>query len=78
MIIRRLGFNPKGDGGGRPYALPIFLFAQGHKANAVATNTWGAANLRLKNQRSTNHRQIYSKITNKKKNLSRGEKIINK
>ncbi|OAO95445.1 hypothetical protein AXX17_AT5G26300 [Arabidopsis thaliana] len=56
----RLGFNPKGDGGGRPYALPIFLFAQGHKANAVATNTWGAANLRLKNQRSTNHRQIYT------------------
>ncbi|ANM68476.1 TRAF-like family protein [Arabidopsis thaliana] len=56
----RLGFNPKGDGGGRPHALPIFLFAQGHKANAVATNTWGAVNLRLKNQRSTNHRQIYS------------------
>ncbi|XP_010454980.1 PREDICTED: uncharacterized protein LOC104736662 [Camelina sativa] len=56
----RLGFNPKGDGGGRPHALPLFLFAQGHKANAVATNTWGAVNLRLKNQRSSNHRQIYS------------------
>ena len=61
MIIRRLGFNPKGDGGGRPYALPIFLFAQGHKANAVVTNTWGAVNLRLKNQRSSNHAQIYCK-----------------
>ncbi|XP_048603994.1 uncharacterized protein LOC106380012 isoform X1 [Brassica napus] len=56
----RLGFNPKGDGGGRPHALPIFLFAQGFGPNAVATNTWGAVNLRLKNQRSTNHRQIYS------------------
>ncbi|CAH8359688.1 unnamed protein product [Eruca vesicaria subsp. sativa] len=56
----RLGFNPKGDGGGRPHALPIFLFAQGFRPNAVATNTWGAVNLRLKNQRSTNHRQIYS------------------
>uniref|UniRef100_A0A1J3CS49 Ubiquitin carboxyl-terminal hydrolase 12 n=1 Tax=Noccaea caerulescens TaxID=107243 RepID=A0A1J3CS49_NOCCA len=56
----RLGFNPKGDGDGRPYALPIFLFAQGFKQNAVATNTWGAVNIRLKNQRSTNHRQIYS------------------
>ncbi|EOA21085.1 hypothetical protein CARUB_v10001423mg [Capsella rubella] len=56
----RLGFNPKGDGGGRPHALPLFLYAQGHKANAVATNTWGAVNLRLKNQRSSNHKQLYS------------------
>ncbi|ESQ32159.1 hypothetical protein EUTSA_v10004500mg [Eutrema salsugineum] len=56
----RLGFNPKGDGGGRPHALPLFLFATGFKTNAVATNTWGAVNLRLKNQRSSNHRQLYS------------------
>ncbi|AED93542.1 TRAF-like family protein [Arabidopsis thaliana] len=56
----RLGFNPKGSGGGRPHALPIFLYAQGHKANAVVTNTWGAVNLRLKNQRSSNHKQLYS------------------
>ncbi|KAG2301302.1 hypothetical protein Bca52824_029953 [Brassica carinata] len=56
----RLGFNPKGDGGGRPHALPLFLFAQGFKPNAVATNTWGAVNLRLKNQRSSNHRKLYS------------------
>ncbi|KAF3591278.1 hypothetical protein DY000_02025977 [Brassica cretica] len=56
----RLGFNPKGSGGGRPHALPIFLYAQGFRSNAVATNTWGAVNLRLKNQRSSNHRQLYS------------------
>nr|VDD28245.1 unnamed protein product [Brassica oleracea] len=56
----RLGFNPKGDGDGRPHALPLFLFAQGFKENAVATNTWGAVNLRLKNQRNSNHRQLYS------------------
>uniref|UniRef100_A0A1J3J4D7 Ubiquitin carboxyl-terminal hydrolase 12 n=1 Tax=Noccaea caerulescens TaxID=107243 RepID=A0A1J3J4D7_NOCCA len=56
----RLGFNPKGDGKGRPHALPIFLFAQGFKPNTVATTTWGAVNMRLKNQRSTNHKQIYS------------------
>ncbi|KAL1212724.1 Ubiquitin C-terminal hydrolase 12 [Cardamine amara subsp. amara] len=56
----RLGFNPKGDGGGRPHALPLFLFAQGHKENAVETNTWGAVNLRLKNQRTSNHKQLYS------------------
>ncbi|CAF2144479.1 uncharacterized protein LOC103854708 [Brassica rapa] len=51
----RLGFNPKGGS-----ALPIYLYAQGFRPDAVATNTWGAVNLRLKNQRSTNHRQIYS------------------
>ncbi|CAF2050121.1 unnamed protein product [Brassica napus] len=56
----RLGFNPKGDGEGRPHALPIYLYAQGFRPNAVATNTWGAVNLRLKNQRSSNHRQLYS------------------
>ncbi|KAG7640477.1 MATH/TRAF domain [Arabidopsis suecica] len=56
----RLGFNPKGTGDGRSQAIPIFLYAQGHKPNAVATNTWGAVNLRLKNQRSSNHAQIYS------------------
>ncbi|CAH2044468.1 unnamed protein product [Thlaspi arvense] len=56
----RLGFNPKGDGGGRPHALPLYLYAQGFKPNAVATNTWGAVNLRLKNQRSSNHKQLYS------------------
>ncbi|KFK26408.1 hypothetical protein AALP_AA8G244700 [Arabis alpina] len=56
----KLGFNPKGDGGGRPHALPIFFYAQGFRPNAVATNTWGAVNLRLKNQRTSNHRQIYS------------------
>ncbi|KAH0870212.1 hypothetical protein HID58_077234 [Brassica napus] len=58
--IMRLGFNPKGSGGGRPHALPIFLYAQGFRPNAVATNTWGAVNLRLKNQRSSNHKQLYS------------------
>ncbi|KAF2553074.1 hypothetical protein F2Q68_00036690 [Brassica cretica] len=56
----RLGFNPKGDGDGRPHALPIYLYAQGFRPNAVVTNTWGAVNLRLKNQRSSNHRQLYS------------------
>ncbi|CAA0357117.1 unnamed protein product [Arabidopsis thaliana] len=56
----RLGFNPKGTGDGRSQAIPIFLYAQGHKPNALATNTWGAVNLRLKNQRSSNHAQIYS------------------
>jgi len=56
----RLGFNPKGTGDGRSQAIPIFLYAQGHKPNAVATNTWGAVNLRLKNQRSSNHKQLYS------------------
>ncbi|CAN8255848.1 unnamed protein product [Cochlearia groenlandica] len=56
----KLGFNPKGDGGGRPHALPLFLYAQGFKPNAVATNTWGAVNLRLKNQRTSNHKQLYS------------------
>ncbi|CAH8261885.1 unnamed protein product [Arabidopsis lyrata] len=56
----RLGFNPKGTGDGRSQAIPIFLYAQGHKPNAVATNTWGAVNLRLKNQRGSNHKQIYS------------------
>ncbi|KFK26414.1 hypothetical protein AALP_AA8G245400 [Arabis alpina] len=54
-----LGFNPKGVGGGLQ-ALPIFFYAQGFKTNAVATNTWGAVNLRLKNQRTSNHKQIYS------------------
>uniref|UniRef100_M4EQN6 Large ribosomal subunit protein uL4m n=1 Tax=Brassica campestris TaxID=3711 RepID=M4EQN6_BRACM len=43
----RLGFNPKGDGEGRPHALPIYLYAQGFRPNAVATNTWGAVNLRM-------------------------------
>ncbi|CAL9222399.1 unnamed protein product [Arabidopsis halleri] len=56
----RLGFNPKGTGDGRSQAIPIFLYAQGHKPNAVATNTWGAVNLRLKNQLGSNHKQIYS------------------
>ncbi|CAA7017209.1 unnamed protein product [Microthlaspi erraticum] len=56
----RLGFNPKGNGGGRPHALPLFLYAEGFKPDAVATNSWGAVNLRLKNQRSSNHRQLYS------------------
>ncbi|KAG5412050.1 hypothetical protein IGI04_008369 [Brassica rapa subsp. trilocularis] len=51
----RLGFNPKGGS-----ALPIYLDAQGFRPDAVATNTWGAVNLRLKNQRSTNHRERYS------------------
>ncbi|KAF3570580.1 hypothetical protein F2Q69_00063023 [Brassica cretica] len=53
-------FNPKGDGDGRPHALPIYLYAQGFRPNAVATTTWGAVNLRLKNQRGSNHRQLYS------------------
>ncbi|CAA7017210.1 unnamed protein product [Microthlaspi erraticum] len=56
----RLGFNPKGNGGGRPYALPLFFYGQGFKPDAVATNTWGAVNLRLKNQLSTNHRQVHA------------------
>ncbi|KAH0899993.1 hypothetical protein HID58_049561 [Brassica napus] len=51
----RLGFNPKSGS-----ALPIYLYAQGFRPDAVATNTWGAVNLRLKNQRSTNHRERYS------------------
>uniref|UniRef100_A0A0D3AXH7 MATH domain-containing protein n=1 Tax=Brassica oleracea var. oleracea TaxID=109376 RepID=A0A0D3AXH7_BRAOL len=51
----KLGLNPKGGS-----ALPIYLYAQGFRPDAVATNTWGAVNLRLKNQRSTNHREIYS------------------
>jgi hypothetical protein len=55
-----LGFNPKGFGDGRLHALPIFIYAQRFKPNAVATNTWGAVNLRLKNQRSTNHKLKYS------------------
>ncbi|KAG7551983.1 MATH/TRAF domain [Arabidopsis thaliana x Arabidopsis arenosa] len=45
----RLGFNPKGG------LVPIYLYAQGFKANAVEVTTYGAANLRLKNQRNTNH-----------------------
>ncbi|CAN6906874.1 unnamed protein product [Brassica oleracea] len=53
-------FNQKGDGDGRPHALPIYLYAQGFRPNAVATTTWGAVNLRLKNQRGSNHRQLYS------------------
>jgi hypothetical protein len=56
----RLGFNPKGYQGERPRALSIFLYAQGYKANAVITNTWGSVNLQLKNQRSSNHIQLYS------------------
>ncbi|AAC26235.1 F9D12.3 gene product [Arabidopsis thaliana] len=59
-VIRRLGFNPKGYQGERPRALSIFLYAQGYKANAVITNTWGSVNLQLKNQRSSNHIQLYS------------------
>ncbi|CAF1920974.1 unnamed protein product [Brassica napus] len=51
----RLGFNPKSGS-----ALPIYLYAQGFRPDAVTTNTWGAVNLRLKNQRSTNHRERYS------------------
>ncbi|KAF2596964.1 hypothetical protein F2Q68_00012225 [Brassica cretica] len=51
----KLGLNPKGGS-----ALPIYLYAQGFRPDAVATNTWGAVNLRLKNQRSTNHREVYS------------------
>ena len=62
-VIRRLGFNPKGYQGERPRALSIFLYAQGYKANAVITNTWGSVNLQLKNQRSSNHIQLYSKKT---------------
>ncbi|XP_020878806.1 LOW QUALITY PROTEIN: uncharacterized protein LOC9308279 [Arabidopsis lyrata subsp. lyrata] len=45
----KLGFNPKGG------LVPIYLYAQGFKANAVEATTYGAANLRLKNQRNTNH-----------------------
>ncbi|KAL1200749.1 Ubiquitin C-terminal hydrolase 12 [Cardamine amara subsp. amara] len=61
----RLGFNPKAYGDVRdvtvrPYALPLYLYARGFRTNAVATNTWGAVNLRLKNQRSSNHRQEHS------------------
>ncbi|CAL9222400.1 unnamed protein product, partial [Arabidopsis halleri] len=55
-----LGFNPKGTGDGRSQAIPIFLYAQVHKPNAVGITTWGAVNLRLKNQRNSNHAQIYS------------------
>ncbi|CAA0357145.1 putative ubiquitinyl hydrolase 1 [Arabidopsis thaliana] len=56
----RLGVNPKGTGDGRSQAIKIFLYAQGHKPNAVVSSTWGAVNLRVKNQRSSNHSQIYS------------------
>ncbi|KAL1199562.1 Ubiquitin C-terminal hydrolase 12 [Cardamine amara subsp. amara] len=53
----RLGSRPKGDGEG---SVPLYLFAQGYMADAVKTNTWGAVNLRLKNQRTSNHKQRYS------------------
>ncbi|CAA7017211.1 unnamed protein product [Microthlaspi erraticum] len=56
----RLGFNPKGTGDGRPHALPIFLYAQGFKPNAVATTTWGAVNLRLRHQLGSSHKKAYS------------------
>ncbi|XP_010536064.1 PREDICTED: uncharacterized protein LOC104811154 [Tarenaya hassleriana] len=56
----RIGFNPKGDGGGRGTALPVYLFAYGFAPNVPTTTTWGAVYLRLKNQRNSNHKQIYS------------------
>ncbi|XP_010536063.1 PREDICTED: uncharacterized protein LOC104811153 [Tarenaya hassleriana] len=56
----RIGFNPKGDGGGRGKALPVYLFAYGFAPNVPTTTTWGAVYLRLKNQRNSSHKQIYS------------------
>jgi hypothetical protein len=50
----KLGLNPKGG------LVPIFLYAQGFKANAVVTTTYAATNLRLKNQRSSNHVTTYT------------------
>ncbi|XP_018455410.2 uncharacterized protein LOC108826531 isoform X3 [Raphanus sativus] len=56
----RLGFNPKGEGEGRPHAIPIFLYAQGFKPNAVETSTWGAVNLRLRHQLGSNPKRASS------------------
>ncbi|KAJ0247385.1 MATH/TRAF domain-containing protein [Hirschfeldia incana] len=52
----RLGFIPRTSGA----TLPIYLYAQGFKADAVVTNTYGGGNLRLKNQLGGNDRQRYS------------------
>ncbi|XP_013660850.2 uncharacterized protein LOC106365884 isoform X1 [Brassica napus] len=56
----RLGFNPKGEGEGRPHAIPIFLYAQGFRPNAVETSTWGAVNLRLRHQLGSNPKRASS------------------
>ncbi|RID43665.1 hypothetical protein BRARA_I00512 [Brassica rapa] len=56
----RLGFNPKGEGEGRPNAIPIFLYAQGFRPNAVETSTWGAVNLRLRHQLGSNPKRASS------------------
>ncbi|CAG7860129.1 unnamed protein product [Brassica rapa] len=55
----RLETNPRGVGPGAPH-LPFNLEAQGFRPNAVATTTWGAVNLRLRDQLGSNHRLGYS------------------
>ncbi|KAG2278526.1 hypothetical protein Bca52824_061081 [Brassica carinata] len=56
----RLETNPRGVGPGAPH-LPFNLEAQGFRPNAVATTTWGAVNLRLRDQLGSNHRLGYCK-----------------
>ncbi|CAA7029636.1 unnamed protein product [Microthlaspi erraticum] len=56
----RLLFYVKRNGDVRHDALPILISTRGFKQNAVVTTTWGEAYIRLKNQRSSNHRQIYA------------------
>ncbi|XP_010536062.1 PREDICTED: MATH domain and coiled-coil domain-containing protein At1g31390-like [Tarenaya hassleriana] len=56
----RIGFNPKGDGGSRSTILPVYLFAYGFAPNVPTTTTLEEVYLRLKDQRNSNHKQIYS------------------
>ncbi|KAL0856229.1 hypothetical protein Bca101_061382 [Brassica carinata] len=55
----RLETNPRGVGPGTPH-LSFNLEALGFRPNAVATTTWGAVNLRLRDQLGSNHRLGYS------------------